>query len=469
MKRQLSEVRIGTVRLLEGERTEKNRFPVQIISQGLGNLVHRNYYSAKAIGGAAALYEGRKAYMDHPGAEESQDRPERSVRDIIGHYENVKVDKDKDGLMAMRADLVVIPHLQDVLAVLEHAIEYKKKHPEKDFIGISINGSGDGREMSYEEFLKEIKPSAIEMKKIQQVEGQTIYVIDQFTDAVSADLVTEAGARGKVLKESNTKNSKRRKYMKFLESIRKLFAAIESGNKDAVKSAQDDLNKLVEAGETSETDEAKAAEAEKAHAEAVSKEFEKAKKETKKEDGETDEAHSARCMAAALKAATKKENDAKDGDGNGSDDEPDDEGGDAGASKEGTKPGNEGKPKESGARVAALTAEIERLKAENAKLQETATTSQTEAAAAKIKTKETERAKSIDKMLQESGLPRRVTDEFRPILAKCKTEKEMKDVVENMKKAFEEAVDQAFITESQGGFPAAQPASAGESNDDCFK
>jgi hypothetical protein len=68
------------------------RFRVALIQEGLGNLRDGFYYTKQALESAVPAFEGKKAYADHPSRSEESDRPERSVRDIVGHYENLKLE-----------------------------------------------------------------------------------------------------------------------------------------------------------------------------------------------------------------------------------------------------------------------------------------------------------------------------------------------------------------------------------------
>ena len=182
----------------------KNKFRVALIQEGLGNLRDGFYYSAQAIKSAITAFEGKKCYADHPARSEEQDRPERSVRDIIGHFENVSVQENEDGSQALVADLIILPDApyEWARALVRQAVEYSSKYPDKDFIGLSINASGDAEAMRVEDFMKEggipesCKPKI--MKAIE--EGLTqVRVVHAIRDAISTDLVTEAGAKGRVL------------------------------------------------------------------------------------------------------------------------------------------------------------------------------------------------------------------------------------------------------------------------------
>ena len=85
---------------------------------------------------------------------------------------------------------------------MRHAVEYAKKFPDKEFVGLSINASGDSGEMSLDEFLKETKvPDSVlpKLMKAKEQGAQTIRPVTAISEAVSCDMVTEAGAGGKIL------------------------------------------------------------------------------------------------------------------------------------------------------------------------------------------------------------------------------------------------------------------------------
>ena len=192
----------------------KNKFRVALIQEGLGNLRDGFYYSAQAIDSAITAFEGKKCFADHPARSEEQDRPERSVRDIIGHFENVHVEENSDGSKALCADLIILPDqpYEWARSLVRQAVEYSTKYADKDFVGLSINASGDAEAFTVEEFMSEGNiPESCKPKIMKAIEeGLTqIRVVNTIRDAISTDLVTEAGAKGRVLEmlESETKGN----------------------------------------------------------------------------------------------------------------------------------------------------------------------------------------------------------------------------------------------------------------------
>lgn len=121
------------------------------------------YYTTEALDSAPSLFEGRKAYLDHPTATETTDRPERSLRDLVGHYENVA--REPDGVWG---ELVPRPHMAELVASLAS----------NNDLDVSIRA------------MAEAAPG--------EVDGRSGLIIRRLTDARSVDLVTEAGAGGRV-------------------------------------------------------------------------------------------------------------------------------------------------------------------------------------------------------------------------------------------------------------------------------
>lgn len=180
------------------------KYKVMLIREGLGNFKDAFYYTRDALQSAVAVFEGKKCYANHPTRTEEQDRPERDVREIIGHFENCALEEDDQGAF-IGAECILMPDKQYEWArgLFRETVEYSKKYPDKDFVGLSINASGDATEVKMEEFLKSssIPESAqLKLKKAQEEGIEAIRVVSIITEATSCDLVTEAGAGGRIVK-----------------------------------------------------------------------------------------------------------------------------------------------------------------------------------------------------------------------------------------------------------------------------
>lgn len=195
-------------RMVEGAASDNgmgySKFRVILLQEGLGNLRDAFYYTPEALASGVQLFEGKKIYANHPGVEDEKNRPERDVRDIIGHFEDVKLEETKDGTHVLTANACTVKgaYAQWARDQMSHAVEFSKKYPDKDFVGLSINASGDAEAKSVEEFLKETTIPETARTKLEQAvasDGLTeVRPVSRLTDAVSVDLVTEAGAGGKV-------------------------------------------------------------------------------------------------------------------------------------------------------------------------------------------------------------------------------------------------------------------------------
>lgn len=493
----------GHVEVAEGI---SNRLPVVIISEGLGNLADRNYYTKEAILSGPSVYEGKKAYVDHPTPTEQQEQPGRSVLQTAGHYEDVKAVEGKDGRMELRGFLVPEDR-EDIKAKVAHALEYKKKYPDKDYIALSINGDGEGAEMEYADFVKHYKPSAIQMAKLKQIEGQTVYAITKFTDAVSADLVTEAGARGRFLSEQAKKQKGRNAVMKISEAFRNFFDGVAKGDRKMITSAEAAISSQLEDEDEKSKE---AAKSEKAETEALVNAMLNAKKEMKKKEDESAEAYQARCMKQAMKDIAAKKEAAKE-----DEDEKKEKKKEAKAdkedekkekSKEGKKEDESEDEKKEKKKEAKKEDEdksekkekakekkeddgdddddddddadaddkkkMSKMKKENAELKaEVNRLRENEIDTTVSKTVESRRnfLESMDDMLAESGLSRATTKEMKPFLLKCKSVEEMKKLVEKFVKAHEEMVEEEFFVRSQGSYPTKEATDNQDSVDDCFE
>ncbi len=188
-------------KLLEANAESKGRrFNVVLIQEGLGNLGSCYYYSRQALESAIALFEGAKCFANHPDRIEMQARPERDIGDIVGHFENIKL-VETNGRAELHGELVLLDDLkgQEVSARFKHALEFNQKYPDKEFIGLSINAYGDSETKSIDEVIKLAPESARE--KLREAKAQNISQVSYctvFEKAVSCDVVTTAGAGGKI-------------------------------------------------------------------------------------------------------------------------------------------------------------------------------------------------------------------------------------------------------------------------------
>lgn len=173
-----------SVKLFEADKPNvaSREIPVTIISEGMGNAADKHFYTREALQRAAAMFEGAKCYADHPKKSEAVERPERSVRDIVGYYHDAQF-VESNGVGKIRAILKINPGEDYAWAweLLNEAVQYSQKFPDRDYVGISINANGVARQ--------------------EEREGQIVNMIERITRVTSADIVTQPGAGGKPLRD----------------------------------------------------------------------------------------------------------------------------------------------------------------------------------------------------------------------------------------------------------------------------
>ena len=178
------------------------KFRVILLKEGLGNSRDSYYYSRDAITSSVPVFEGKKIYSDHPALNDEENRPERSVRDILGYFENVGTEEQPDGCMALVGDVHIMPDkpYEWARALLRNSVDYAKKFPDKEFVGLSINANGDAQESDINEVLKSAPEGAKDkLSKALESGKNVVRVVTKIDQAVSCDLVTEAGAGGKII------------------------------------------------------------------------------------------------------------------------------------------------------------------------------------------------------------------------------------------------------------------------------
>jgi hypothetical protein len=204
-KQKESTFKIMSSRFKEGAKQTSDlptKFRVVLLEEGLGNTHDAFYYTEAALESAVEVFNGLKIMADHPTEEEEDIRPERSTRDILGHYENLSVEEAEDGQHQLCADVDILPSVdcEWARARMVRAVENAEKFPGRDFIGLSINASGPSEQMDIEQAIEQAPEGAKQKLIDAQADGvDTVKMVSKINRAVSCDLVTEAGAGGKVL------------------------------------------------------------------------------------------------------------------------------------------------------------------------------------------------------------------------------------------------------------------------------
>ncbi len=143
---------------------EERAVEVVCIRPGLSK--NGNYYAPEVVRGMMPLFEGARAFADHPAPGE---RPERSVRDLVGYYKAPRIGDDG----ALRATLKVSKNADWLWSLIEESVT-----DGHELVGISIDA--DGR----------VAPGT--------VDGKTCRVVEGITKLNSCDVVTRASAGGRI-------------------------------------------------------------------------------------------------------------------------------------------------------------------------------------------------------------------------------------------------------------------------------
>lgn len=124
------------------------------------------YYSESVLRQAVPVFEGGQSYADHPGKQEIKNRPERSIRDLVGWYSDVK--QEKDGRITASLHVTA----PDMWPIIEAAVT---KNPK--LAGLSINALGETR--------------------MGEIDGKKGVIVEAIVKHNSTDIVTTPAAGGK--------------------------------------------------------------------------------------------------------------------------------------------------------------------------------------------------------------------------------------------------------------------------------
>lgn len=118
-----------THELLEARQVgEEGRHILEVTVIQAGKSKHGHTYLQEALSAAAPLFEGVRAFADHP---RPGDLPERSVRDLVGYYRNARYDSGR-----VRAELHLVPGNDWLFNLL------KESHTAPGLCGLSIDAWG---------------------------------------------------------------------------------------------------------------------------------------------------------------------------------------------------------------------------------------------------------------------------------------------------------------------------------------
>lgn len=137
-------------------------FECDMITAGPGNPGNKYYYPPEWVNDAltAKLYNGAQCFIDHDGFMDQENRPERSMKDLLGYWSRVRAEGN-----ALKGRINIVPSeanrpFRDQIAT---SIEYRKKFPDKNFCGFSVVQRGDTEPMKLEgeEWKKVIRTTAV--------------------------------------------------------------------------------------------------------------------------------------------------------------------------------------------------------------------------------------------------------------------------------------------------------------------
>lgn len=132
-----------------------------------GWSLNERYYPDDVLSASAPIWEGVKAYADHPSKEDLRNRPERSVRDLVGVYANPQ---HRNG--ATYSDLKVLGEARTWLWPLIQ----ETMSTGTPVVGLSINALGSAKK--------------------GEAEGKKGIIVEAITHANSVDVVTTPAAGG---------------------------------------------------------------------------------------------------------------------------------------------------------------------------------------------------------------------------------------------------------------------------------
>jgi hypothetical protein len=178
-------------RLLEGAQVAgRGGHVVEVTLIRAGISKNGNHYPAETLAAAAPLFERVRAFADHHGP---SDRPERSVRDLVGYYRNARYVDSVESERApaagcspsvesaagraaaasggrIVAELHLLPGQEWLWALIQAAAQ------QPELCGLSIDASGSVREGTVEE--------------------QTVRIVEAIQRVHSVDVVTRPSAGG---------------------------------------------------------------------------------------------------------------------------------------------------------------------------------------------------------------------------------------------------------------------------------
>ena len=182
---------LGTFRETDAPLGESGTVQVVLLSPGPGNIQDGNCYVESALAKAPAVFNSCRSFLDHPGRDEEQNRPERSVREQAGWFSDVRVGPDG----ALMGTLTLGgAGAEAAKKTIEAALRFQKEFPDKVWSGLSINADGSFHPETTEVLVKQYPQWR------DRLERRDVWnVVDEFTRVSSCDIVTLPARGGKFL------------------------------------------------------------------------------------------------------------------------------------------------------------------------------------------------------------------------------------------------------------------------------
>lgn len=156
--------------LTEAQLDVENRVIRGVVLIRSGMSKNRRFYGDTVLQTAAPVFEGSRAYANHPSKSESKDRPERSIRDLTGFYKNVTYE---NGILKADRHFLRTSAGNDAWEIAQ-AVATGNAPP--SLAGLSINAIGTG--------------------KVEPFEDGEALRVESITSAISVDDVSQAAAGG---------------------------------------------------------------------------------------------------------------------------------------------------------------------------------------------------------------------------------------------------------------------------------
>lgn len=171
---------VTPLREAEGFGKRAGRIRVVLMTEGAGNRLAGNYYPAETLRRDYRIFEGQKCFLDHPGRDEENNRPERSVRDQCGWFSEAAAGTI-DGKAAITAWLNFMRNAagREARELIESALEYNRAYPSEVLVGFSIYAGGPTHDV--------------------MLDGSPFHYVDGITACTSADIVTFPARGGRVV------------------------------------------------------------------------------------------------------------------------------------------------------------------------------------------------------------------------------------------------------------------------------